>query len=249
MSSTFVHGVDYSGAKGGGGPKIAMATRDPDGGLSLRRGATRQDLLQTIRAGNDDGHRHLWRIDAPLSLPESVLEAHGIELDWLSMARWMSGFADAREWRRALRAVDRKERKRTCDRAARAPLAPMNLRVFKQTWTAVCEVLLPLAEEGVHIAPMAPSDSASIITEACPASVLHRIGESPRGYKGTDPAQALRRRELCALLQGRGLELTEAMCTHAERDGQGDVLDSFLLLLPPVHEVVPREAMVEGWIW
>lgn len=246
---TFVHGVDYSGAKGGGGPKIAMATRDPSGRLSLRRGATRQDLLQAIRGEDSPGDRHLWRIDAPLSLPESVLEAHGIELDWLSMARWMANFPDAREWRRALRAVDRKERKRTCDRAARAPLAPMNLRVFKQTWTAVCEVLLPLAEEGMHIAPVFCSDSPSIITEACPASVLHRIGESARGYKGTDPAQALRRRELCDVLRGHGLELTDSMCTQAERDGQGDVLDALLLLLPPVHEVVPREAMVEGWIW
>ena len=249
MNSTFVHGVDYSGAKGGGGPKIVIATRSPDGTLSLRRGATRQDLLRAILDGEEDGDRHLWRIDAPLSLPESVLDAHGVEPSWHAMAEWMRGYGEAREWRRALRAVDRKERKRTCDRAARAPLAPMNLRVFKQTWTAVCEVLLPLAEAGIHIAPVFRTDSSSIVTEACPASVLHRIGASPRGYKGTAPANAERREALCELLPAHGIELPASMRSHAVRDPQGDVLDAILLLLPPVHEAVPREALVEGWIW
>lgn len=249
MSLPITHGVDYSGAKGGGGSKIVIATRDAQGVVSVRRGATRQDLQRAIRTANDDGDRHLWRIDAPISLPESVLDAHGIPRDWLAMARWMHTFESARDWRRALRAVDRKERKRTCDRAARAPLAPMNLRVFKQTWTAVCELLLPLAEEGMHIAPVHPTETPSILTEACPASVLDRIGESARGYKGRDAVHQSRRSELCAVLVDRGLDLPDQVIRHAERDAQGDVLDALLLLLPPVQEVVPREASVEGWIW
>ena len=249
MSSLITHGVDYSGAKGGGGSKIVIATRDAEGLISVRRGATRQDLLTMIRSANADGNRHLWRIDAPISLPESVFAAHGISPDWLALARWMSTFDSARDWRRALRAVDRKERKRTCDRAAKAPLAPMNLRVFKQTWTAVCELLRPLAEEGFHIAPVHPTDAPSILTEACPASVLDRIGQSSRGYKGAEPAHLQRRSELCSVLSEEGLDLPAQAIKHAERDAQGDVLDALLLLLPPVHEVVPREASIEGWIW
>ncbi|MEE2682264.1 MAG: DUF429 domain-containing protein [Planctomycetota bacterium] len=249
MSALIIHGVDYSGAKSGGGSKIVIATRDAQGSIALRRGVDRPELLRTIRTLNDDGDRHLWRIDAPISLPESVLEAHGVPCDWRSMAHWMRSFDSARDWRRALRAVDRKERKRTCDRAAKAPLAPMNLRVFKQTWTAVCELLLPLAEEGFHIAPVHPTDTPSILTEACPASVLDRIGESSRGYKGRDAAQRARRRELCGVLAEHGLDLSDQVIGHAERDGQGDVVDALLLLLPPVQEVVPREASLEGWIW
>ena len=249
MTDPVVHGVDFSGASGGGGPKIVVATRDSRGGIDLRRGAGRQDLLQLIRTSCEDGTPHLWRVDAPLSLPESVLDAHGVPPDWLSLATWMRGFEDPREWRRALRAVDRKERKRTCDRAARAPLAPMNLRVFKQTWTAVCELMLPLVEEGIHLAPMHPTRSPVVVAEACPASVLHRIGESPRGYKGREPANAERRRALCGVLAEHGLELSEDHVRQAEADPQGDVLDAAILLLPPVHEPVPREALVEGWIW
>ena len=249
MSDFILHGVDFSGAKGGGGPKIVIATRDRTGDIDIRRGATRQDLLNSIRDARDDGVRHLWRIDAPLSLPESVLESHGVEADWISMARWMHGFEDPREWRRALRAVDRKERKRTCDRAARAPLAPMNLRVFKQTWTAICELLLPLAEEGFHIAPMHPTESSVIITEACPASVLFRMGESSRGYKGSEPVHAQRRGDLCGVLAEHGVPLSRRHAKLAEQDPQGDVLDAAILLLPPVHEPIPREALIEGWIW
>ena len=249
MTPLITHGVDYSGAKGGGGSKIVIATRDPQGVISVRRGATRQDLLREIRSADEDGNRHLWRIDAPIGLPESVLDAHRVPPDWLAMARWMSSFDSARDWRRALRAVERKEQKRTCDRAAKAPLAPMNLRVFKQTWTAVCEILRPLAEEGLHIAPVHPTDSLTILTEACPASVLERIGASSRGYKGADPVHRQRRSELCRMLLETGLVIPKPTIQHAERDAQGDVLDALLLLLPPVQEVVPREALIEGWIW
>ena len=244
-----MHGVDFSGAKGGGGAKIVVASRSEDGEIVLERGLDRNRLVMRIRETMADGQRHLWRIDAPFSVPHTVFEAHGLEKDWLVLARWMHAFGDPREWRRALRAIDRKEKKRLCDRAAHAPLAPMNLRGFKQTWTVVCEVLMPLASDDVDLPCLRPTGSTVSVVESCPASVLHRIDQSSRGYKGRTSEQQDRRRSLVRCLQDEGLHISSSIQRRAIEDPEGDVLDALLLLLAPISEPPPREAACEGWIW
>lgn len=249
MNELLIHGVDFSGAKGGGGAKIVVASRSADGEVSLERGIDRTRLVTRIRESLLDGERHLWRIDAPFSVPEAVFEAHGLDKDWLALAQWMKQFGDPRDWRRALRAVDRKEKKRVCDRAAHAPLAPMNLRVFKQTWTVVCEVLLPLIADEISLPCLRPTDSNVAVVESCPASVLHRMGEQSRGYKGRTIDNQVRRKELLRMAESEGLVLSPSIRHRAVEDHEGDVLDALLLLLAAVAEATPREAGCEGWIW
>lgn len=202
-----------------------------------------------ILSSSQEAGRDLWRIDAPFSLPISVLQKHGIEHSWAAMAHWMRGFASARDWRRALRAVDRKEPKRICDQASQTPMSPMNLRVFKQTWTVICEILLPLAESGVHIAPVHVTDSSAILSEGCPASVLRTRGERAKGYKGPSEAHRQRRKELCDLLGSWGIVVTARDKETAIRDTEGDVLDALLLLADTTSHVPPEEAEIEAWIW
>ena len=125
MIERITHGVDFSGGQGGGGAKIVVATRQDTGEISLERGLDRNRLVARIRESLTDGNQHFWRIDAPFSVPVTVFDAHELERDWEVLARWMRQFNDPRDWRRALRAVDRKEKKRMCDRSAHAPLAPM----------------------------------------------------------------------------------------------------------------------------
>lgn len=249
MTERIIHGVDFSGAQGGGGAKIVVATRQDTGEISLERGLDRNRLVSRIRETLTDGNQHLWRIDAPFSVPVTVFDAHELERDWLVLARWMRQFNDPRDWRRALRAVDRKEKKRLCDRSAHAPLAPMNLRVFKQTWTVVCEVLLPLVSDEIDLPCLRPTDSSVSVVESCPASVLHRLGESSRGYKGKTDDNLARRKSLVRLLEDEGLDLSSSIRRRAVEDPEGDALDSLLLLLAPVSEVTPHEAGCEGWIW
>ena len=249
MTVKITHGVDFSGAKGGGGAKIVVASCGDSGEVSLERGLDRNRLVARIRETLADGDRHLWRIDAPFSVPEAVFDAHELEKDWLSLAHWMRQFDDPRAWRRALRAVDRKEKKRLCDRAAHAPLAPMNLRVFKQTWTVVCEVLLPLVSDEIDLPCLRSTDAPVSVVESCPASVLHRMGESSRGYKGRTTDNQIRRRALLQLLEGEGLEISSSIGRRAIEDSEGDVLDALLLLLAPVSEATPVQAGCEGWIW
>jgi hypothetical protein len=125
----------------------------------------------------------------------------------------------------------------------------MNLRVFKQTWTVVCEVLLPLVSDGIDLPCLHPTDSTVSVVESCPASVLHRLDESSRGYKGKTADNLARRKSLVRLLEDEGLVLSSTIRRRAVEDPEGDALDSLLLLRAPVSEATPHEAACEGWIW
>ena len=264
-----LHGVDFSGADSGGSHKIRVATRTAGGAHQrpsgrAREGAARTDaaetavermdrrgLLEQIRTSATDGLPHFWRIDAPVGLPAATLESHGIGGDWLAVAQWMESFGGARPWRAALRSIERTEPRRVADHEARTPMAPMNLRVFKQTWTLVCEVLLPLAREGqVSIEPMRPVPGARVsVGEGCPASVLQRRGWPSRAYKGAgEPPQRVRE-EILRRLRGVGVRTSAAVQRQAAEDTEGDIVDALILTTDPCACAVPREALIEGWVW
>ena len=244
------HGVDFSGADGGGSG-IRLATRVPDEPVRRIDRLDRRGLRDRIMASCADGERHLWLIDAPFGIPLRTLRSCGVEESWSASVDWLASFGSPRDWRRAVRTVDRKEPKREADVVASTPLASMNLRVFKQTWTAMVELLQPLVEAGVRVDPMAgPLDARVVIGEGCPATVLKRRGDSAKGYKGA--GQPPRDRREAILRQGIecwGLDATEAVFDRCHDDEGGDDLDALLLTLDPWHGPPTAAAMVEGWVW
>ena len=237
-------GARDGGARDGGAPR-------PESGETTVERTDRRGLLERIRASATDGTAHFWRIDAPVGMPMSTLESHELHGDWLAVAEWMESFGGARPWRAALRSIERTEPRRVADHDARTPMAPMNLRVFKQTWTLVCEVLLPLAREGqVSIEPMRPVRGATVsVGEGCPASVLQRRGWPSRAYKGQgEPPQRVRE-EILRRLRGAGVRTSAAVQRQAAEDTEGDIVDALILATDPCACPVPREALVEGWVW
>ncbi len=252
VPATIVHGVDFSGAtKGGSG--IRIATRRPDAALSELRRVDRGGLRDEILTGLEDpgGQRHRWLIDAPFGIPVATLEACGVDPDWRASVAWLASFEDPRDWRRAVRQVSRKEPKRAADRAAGTPLASMNLRVFKQTWTVMVEILDPLVEAGVRVEPLAGPRAASVVVgEGCPASVLKRRGDSARGYKGRGEPPRSRRMEIVERIhRDWGLSLAPDVAMRCIEDEGGDDLDAVLLTLDAWHGPPPAIAEVEGWVW
>ena len=120
-------------------------------------------LRTAILESQVSGKSHLWMVNTPMGLPRQTLVECGIELEWLAAAEWMASFGSAREWRRAVRRTSRREPRRLCDVVGRARHAPMNLRMFKRTWSTVVELLLPLAKEGVRIAPVSGEAGAKVV--------------------------------------------------------------------------------------
>ena len=248
-----IHGVDFSGADAGGEIGIRVASRScvPESLIDRIERFDRSGLRRRIMASLEDGNEHLWLIDAPFGLPIPTLEACGIPIDWAATVEWMAGFRTPRDWRRGVRAVTRKEPRRLADRAAATPMASMNLRIFKQTWTAMVEVLHPLAKEGVRIEPLAgPRDSRVVVAEGCPASILKRGGDSSRGYKGKEASNRDRRREILEIAHRQwGLRISESVADRCIDGTGGDDLDAVLMTLDPLVTVFPPEASVEGWVF
>jgi hypothetical protein len=249
-----LHGVDFSGADSGGAAKIRVVDRNlraRGDEVALRGRFDRKTLLRTILESAREPGEHLWRIDAPFSLATESLTALGVARDWKAMAAWMADFGSPRGWRHAVRAVDRREPKRFCDRADSTPMAPMNLRVFKQTWTLICEVLLPLAEAGVRIEPLVNTaePSRTTVCEGCPASVLHRLGWPTKGYKGQGDPPRVVRATILERLPSVGVRMPDALAREAMDDAEGDLLDAILLTTTPVQTVAPADAMIEGWVY
>ena len=264
MSDLILHGVDFSGADGGGAAKIRIAERQlaPRSAVHVRGRLDRNGLRRAILESQADGRDHLWRIDAPFGLPLECFAGElpegfsGGEITWRAVAEWMSRFTSAREWRGAMRELSRREPKRACDREFRTPLAPMNLRVFKQTFTVITEILLPLAEAGVAIEPVSmPANGYARVRvcEGCPASILHRRGWPAKGYKGGGEPPRVVREELIRLLRKEGLEIPSQVAVEAIHDEEGDLLDALILVTPPLGVAVPPElaatASVEAWVY
>lgn len=249
-----LHGVDFSGADSGGAAKIRVVERNlraRGDAVSFRGRFDRKTLLRTMIETAKMPGEHQWRIDAPFSLPIETLDAFSIPHEWMAMAQWMAAFGSPRGWRHEIRMTHRKEPKRVCDRAESTPMAPMNLRVFKQTWTLICEVLLPLAEAGVRIEPLANCEASGtmVVYEGCPACVLQRLGWPARGYKGKgDPPREVRR-SIVERLQSVGVKVNDALAGDAIEDVEGDLLDAILLTTTPTQTVVPAEASIEGWVY
>ena len=247
-----LHGVDFSGASSGGSG-IRLATRRPGEPVReiqrLDRAGLRREILKGL--DGDSLESHFWLIDAPFGIPIATLEACGIELDWRASVDWLASFPNPREWRRAVRATIRKEPKRWSDRASATPLASMNLRVFKQTWTVMVEILAPLLAEGVRVEPMAgPLGSKVVVAEGCPASVLKRGGDSARGYKGSSESNRERRESIhdWATVEC-GLQTADSVRRSCIADAGGDDLDAVLLTTDALQGPPPAEALMEGWVW
>ncbi|MFM1882282.1 MAG: hypothetical protein RJA05_691 [Planctomycetota bacterium] len=245
-----IHGVDFSGAESGGSHKIRIATRHGRTSPVQVERADRKGLLERIRASAADGRPHLWRIDAPMGLAMPTLEEVGVK-GWKGCAEWMAGCAGARDWRGSLRTLTRQEPRRECDHELRTPMPPTNLRVFKQTWTFICEILLPLAEAGVRIEPVTPGAPGmqTVVCESCPASDLQRRGWPHKGYKGKGDRPRDVREDILSRVVRAGLVVPESVGEQAIADEEGDLLDALVLALEPASTVAPKQALVEGWVY
>ena len=262
MSSPVYHGVDFSGSRNAA-RNIWVGAWDGRAPAVTSNEFSYAQLVDRIASSADDGRRHVWLIDAPFGLARSLLEAHGVTPTWPATIEWLRAFASPREWRRACRKVSRKEPKRDVDTRASTPFAPTNLRLFKQTWACIVQVLAPLAErEGVAVLPFhtpARADMSHVwVGEGCPSSAL-RDRDWPRtGYKGREAANRHHRAELADLLVRSGVPIEETSLRRAIGDHEGDALDSLLLLPSSVRfaDHDPRaiiqddpNAMLEGWVY
>jgi hypothetical protein len=232
-----VFGVDFSGAADAG-RKIWIASGIIRGrGLRIERcvraealpGSARdRDLsLTALRRFIAEAGASAFGLDFPFGLPRRLVA----EETWEEFIRvFSSRYPDAERFRRAcLRATRGAELRRLTDRESRTPFCVYNLRLFRQTYFGIRDLLAPLVRgRRVRVLPMQHA-SAGIpsILEICPASTLKRAGlYAP--YKGATLPHRRARGRILGALEAQGVLSIPRRAVRAALldDRDGDALDS-----------------------
>eukprot|EP00439_Symbiodinium_sp_Y106_P069694 s781_g12.t1 len=213
-----VYGIDFSGASDAG-KKLLIARCDlqrscvgwtltvvsiraarnlPGGGLSpdTATAALRSELLEAAKSQA----QVIVGVDSPPSIAKQFIA----QKDWATwVAKFFRNYPTPAAFRKATSLLrsghckkSRIEPKRMTDVRHKTPLAPQNLRMYKQTWWAITGVYLPLAQSGFCVAPCMPigRKQKHLLMESCPASLLKRLDLYSKPYKGKDVKHVQRRR-------------------------------------------------------
>jgi hypothetical protein len=234
-----IFGVDFSGAADTARRLWIAEGRMKAGRLSITDCAP-IGRWAGARAGREDCHRALVELiaanpdavfgcDFPFSLPDFLMNGRSWNRFVEDFPQQFSMPEDFREHCRKL--ADGTERRRVCDREARVPFAAYNLRIYRQTFYGVRDVLAAaVARQVAAVIPMQEieADKAWII-EACPASTLKSLGVY-RPYKGATKAHRAQRGRILDCLHQSGLTTAVEGKLRATllADQGGDALDSVI---------------------
>ncbi|MBN2109482.1 MAG: DUF429 domain-containing protein [Methanosarcinaceae archaeon] len=181
--------------------------------------------LRSLISGNADA---VFGMDFPFSLPQELLFTG----DWTS---FVAGFARRYPSPEIFRSEMRrnsplqKELKRRTDTEVRAPFCVYNLRLYRQTYYGIRDVLLPLLmEDSARMIPMQePVEGKPWLMEICPASTLKSEGLYIP-YKGRSAREKESREYILKMMEERGVIVTSTIRDLLISNPGGDALDSML---------------------
>jgi len=264
-----IYGVDFSGAKDAGRRMwIAGGTAEGD---TLRietcrsadalpgSGRSRDRCLAALRDFIGAQAACAFGLDFPFGLPQPLVGQDS----WDDFVESFPGaYASPEVFRQSCRAAaGGRELKRVTDRESKTPFAPYNLRLYRQTYFGIRDVLHPLVRGGLAcILPMQRrrADRAWVL-EICPASTLKQEWLY-MPYKGrADEHRAARGHILERLEAMSALSISMPAVREAVLDDRGgDALDSVIAALAtfrplrdPAHLVVESGSpyALEGYVY
>ncbi len=190
---------------------------------SRERAACLAALCAFIRSAGEA----LIGLDFPLSLPAGLMNGQ----TWLQFIRsFPECYRTPQHFRQAcLQAAHGREMKRRTDIAMKTPFSPYNLRLYRQTYYGLRDVVAPLVRENsVCVQPMQSSRlGVPNLIEICPASTLKQLGWY-RPYKGRSIEQRAARSLIWRSLQSESVRLVGLLKPIMLADPEGDALDSIL---------------------
>lgn len=230
-------GLDFSGARDAGRKIwLAEASASANGPIMIARcfpaaelsgTPQREQVMPALRAYLAAQRGAVIGCDFPFSLHVTQIDAP----DWLTFVRRFSNrFPNEDAFRSATRAMP--EPKRRCDLEGAVPFAPTNLRLYRQTYYGIRDLLAPLALSGAaRIVPLQPPDhNLPCMIEVCPASYLKSAGLYG-SYKGKGAAARGARERILDALDGQELALEHDLRARLIADTEGDALDSVIAAL------------------
>lgn len=255
-----IFGVDFSGSEQAG-RKIWLARLQAVGeGLRLMdifpaaelagSGSTREKAIRALRDSIANSPMHtIFGLDFPFSLPTFLIT----QTRWDEFVlHFEEDYPNPEEFRAfCLEVTGGRELKRQTDIDARVPFCAYNLRLFKQTFYGIRDLLAPLVrDEGVSVLPMQRAMDLPWLIEVCPASTLKKMA-AYFPYKGSSEAHLQSRQRIVQQLKEVfRLEIEAGFEQRLLSDGQGDALDS-LIAACTTYRVLnePRLLFLYGDTW
>lgn len=262
-----VYGIDFSGARDAGKKIwIARGIIEEDV-LLITECFQAKDLLdsgrdreQSFKALREFIRKHkdsIFGLDFPFGIPKSLVK----EKSW---KQFVSSFEDIyttpEEFRRLckLRSNDR-ELRRFTDIEAKTPFSPYNLRLYRQTYFGIRDVLGPLIRDTtVCVLPMQkPLPDRAWVLEICPASTLKKQNLG-LPYKGRGEMKRTARVKILEGIKKTGLLKIEKSALRSKilEDRGGDALDCVIAAFATFRALkngftFDRDSpyTLEGWVY
>ncbi|HUT32642.1 MAG TPA: phosphoribosylformylglycinamidine cyclo-ligase [Planctomycetota bacterium] len=252
MSARRIYGIDFSGALDAG-RKIWITGATGDEGVlrveQVLRGdelpgsaSSRPACLTALRDFIGTQKDAVLGLDFPFSLPFRVLPSGSWEEFVLSFG---GRYGDESHFRESCRRAGQgAELRRVTDTEAGTPFSAYNLRLYRQTYFGIHDVLCPLVrDKAACVLPFhEPKPGTPWLLEICPASTLKRL-KLYAPYKGKGPALQEGRERIVEALEAKGL-LAFAMPELRDRlvrNTGGDALDSALAAVATFRAVSDPE--------
>lgn len=234
-----IYGIDFSGAKDAG-KWIWISKGIVNGGyLLIKRcfraidlpgsGKKPEKCLLVLREYIARQPQALFGFDFPFGLPKELVKQTRWEEFILTFP---DEYRNANDFRRiCFSKAGNRELKRVTDIQNRAPFSPYNIRLYRQTYYGLTEIIYPLVRDNLGcILPMQrPKKGKPWVLEVCPASTLKAEGLY-RVYKnkGRSGDHYNVRRHIFSSIQTTGqLKLADSdMIDMILADHKGDALDS-----------------------
>ena len=236
-----IYGIDFSGAEKDAGRLIWICRLSLIGGAPLVESCVRAEELPGSGARRslclpalcrfiaEHNSRAIFGLDFPFSLPRPVLSEAG----WHPLVTsFAATFTDCDSFRMSCQQkANGRELKRRTDRETQTPFSAYNLRLYRQTYFGIRDVIGPLLQDGsAWFAPMEKRlPEKPCVVEICPASTLKRHGLY-RPYKGVLPERlAVRRDILGSIEETSGIRFKEPSLRNVMlSDTAGNALDSLI---------------------
>lgn len=234
-----VYGVDFSGAKDAGSKiwiarGVIQGTVLSIGGCFQAQdlpgsGRDREQSLRAVREFIRYKGQGIFGLDFPFGIPSALVKQHS----WEEFVSSFDGtYRGPNEFRTmCMVASGGRELKRRTDMDTQTPFSPYNLRVYRQTYFGIRDVLRPLIKDAtVSVVPMQkPLPDKAWIVEICPASTLKR--EHLRlSYKGKGKQQKAARAVILEAIEKTGFLTVEEASLRSGILGNpsGDAIDSVI---------------------
>lgn len=251
LTNRTLYGVDFSGAADAGKYLWIAQGRSNQDHLTIEScfavaefptaSAERDAALAALRKFIAQARDGVFGLDFPFSLPQPLLRYE----TWADFAgAFPDDYPTPDQFREHCRKLTSgRELKRQTDRESATPFCAYNLRMYRQTFYGMRDVLAPLVRAGAaRVLPMQTivADKA-LLLEVCPATVLKRRGLY-MPYKGKR-LHDVRAQILDTLCAREPLHIPPALRERLIANSGGDALDSVLAVLGTFHALRQPEKL------